>query len=372
MQVNTPGDYLFLSSVYSSLDGVQRGFYAQGWSVEGGTKSAVGQSGRYSRGGQGVRQFGNTSGFVGAGLSALSTVEMVSLALGNGGTNLADQINLQAVSISSLLTSEVVIAPQALAVTEGGGSESYIIQLGQAPASGAVEVTATADSQSEVSPDGITFGPSVALSFTAGGIPQTVFARALDDSDVESSHSATITHTVTATDDAANFPTSLELDPVALVVSDNDVIPVTAVDDTSNTNASEDAVADQGILAPQANLLTNDTNGINNEVIAFDPLSSMGAQVTVQPDGTFTYDPTEAGMLQALPEGSSAVDTFDYTVQDADGNTSTGTVSLTVDGPTIWSRPRAKTWWTGPSKMEPLATPGVWWPTMALSGPGRL
>lgn len=334
--IMTDGDYLFLSSVYDDDDQLQRGFYSQGWSVNGGAKLAAGQSGRYSRDLGGVDQFGNSSGFIGNGLLFLDTVEMVSSGLGNVGTNNVNQVFLQGVRLDSLFTFaagfEVVVNPLALSVTEGGATETYEIELGQSPASGSVEVTVTADAQSEVSLDGVSFAPSVALNFAAGGVPQTVTVRAFDDADVESDHSSVLTHAITATDDPTNYPAALEINDVNLTVADNDVVPVTAVDDTATSNVSEDAVVSQDILAPQADLLANDADGINNVVVDFDSRSTMGARVSVQADGTFTYDPTAAPLLQALPVGTTAVDSFDYTVQDADGNTSVGTLTITVDG----------------------------------------
>lgn len=331
------GDYLFFGSVYDNDDQVQRGFYSQGWSRSGGAKSPAGQSGRYSRNNFGADQFGNSSGFIGSGMTAFETIEMVSSALGNTGANNANRVALQGVRLNSLLTLtagfEVIVTPTALAVTEGVGSETYEVELGLPPSGNVnVTVTVTADAQSEVSLNGTDFFASVDAVFSAGGTPQTITVRAADDSDIESDHSSVISHAITATDDPTNYPTGLSINDVNVSVTDNDVVPVTAVADVGTSNLSEDATTTEAILTPQANLLANDTDGFNNTIVSFDSRSTMGALVVVQPDGTFTYDPTVGGMAQSLPAGGSAVDTFTYTVQDSDGNTSVGSVSITLDG----------------------------------------
>ena len=61
-------------------------------------------------------------------------------------------------------------------------------------------------------------------------------------------------------------------------------------------------------------------------------LDTTGTQGTVvnNNDGTFTYDPN--GQFESLAAGQSATDTFDYTVTDAGGLTSTETVTITVNG----------------------------------------
>ena len=329
--VATGGDYLFLGSYYGADDEAARGLSNPGWAVNG-TRLARGQSGRYTRN-LGPPEFGNTLGLVATDLAPNDEVKMVTRAIAAGGTNDANPITLQGVRLASLFTGyEVFTAPATVSVEEGGAAATYEILLGADPAAGSVEITVTADPQTEVSLNGLLYSPTVSLSFTVGGVPQTVRVRALDDADIESFHVGTISHEITATGDPTNYPTSLPVRDVLANITDNDVVPVVAVDDVGTSGASEDATTTEAILAPQASLLANDTDGFNNTVVAFDARSNLGARVMVQADGTFTYDPTGAGALQALPLGSSAVDSFDYTAADGDGNTSTATVTITVDG----------------------------------------
>jgi len=104
--------------------------------------------------------------------------------------------------------------------------------------------------------------------------------------------------------------------------------PPDAVDDDFATD--EDTVlnvATPGVLAndsdPESDPLT---------VTAFDATSAQGAAMTVNADGSFSYDPTGAAALQALAQGDAVGDTFTYTIEDPDGGSDTATVTVTVDG----------------------------------------
>ena len=55
-----------------------------------------------------------------------------------------------------------------------------------------------------------------------------------------------------------------------------------------------------------------------------------GASITLQEDGSYTYDP--AGDFESLPHGESASDTFEYTVSDGNGGTLMSTLTLVVHG----------------------------------------
>ena len=55
-----------------------------------------------------------------------------------------------------------------------------------------------------------------------------------------------------------------------------------------------------------------------------------GALLTVNPDGTFVYDPN--GQFDALAAGATATDSFDYQIGDARGGVDTATVTITITG----------------------------------------
>ncbi|MEP4888278.1 MAG: VCBS domain-containing protein, partial [Alphaproteobacteria bacterium] len=105
----------------------------------------------------------------------------------------------------------------------------------------------------------------------------------------------------------------------------------TANDDSGATD--EDTVLVVSDVA--AGLIANDTDPDHLDVLTvtgFDATSLFGATVTVNPDGTYSYDATSATFLQALAVGETALDSFTYTISDLAGETSTATVMIEVTG----------------------------------------
>jgi VCBS repeat-containing protein len=110
--------------------------------------------------------------------------------------------------------------------------------------------------------------------------------------------------------------------------------PPVAVPDAYAT--SEDDI----LTIPGTGLLDNDFDvdiPANTLTVSQPPqLSSMGAVLTINPDGRFDYDPTNAVMLQALQIGQAARDEFVYSIDDGTGTATSGsnavTVTITVSG----------------------------------------
>ncbi|MGK7909989.1 MAG: Ig-like domain-containing protein [Synechococcus sp.] len=90
-------------------------------------------------------------------------------------------------------------------------------------------------------------------------------------------------------------------------------------------------------------LIVTSINGSNASVNNAVTLPESGAILTVNSDGTFTYDTN--GQFDTLPSGASSVDSFTYTITDQVGGSSTGTVSLSFTGvnnsPTVAVNTRA-------------------------------
>ncbi|HAN74500.1 MAG TPA: hypothetical protein DCQ63_09615, partial [Planktothrix sp. UBA8402] len=109
------------------------------------------------------------------------------------------------------------------AVTEGGATDTYTIQLDTAPV-GDVTVTVTSDNQSEISTDGTTFGNSQTVTFTPanGTAAKTITVKAVDDTVAEHNHTSSITHAITASA-TNNYPTTLPIGPVNAQITDNDI-----------------------------------------------------------------------------------------------------------------------------------------------------
>jgi len=111
-------------------------------------------------------------------------------------------------------------------------------------------------------------------------------------------------------------------------------------------NCQPQGIADSGMVdndqvltvltspAAATSILDNDVDcdmGAVLTVTAFDATSVLGATVSVNPDGTFTYNPGPSATLQGLGSGMSMDDSFTYTVSDGtDANV--GTVTITVNG----------------------------------------
>ncbi|WP_144435249.1 cadherin-like domain-containing protein, partial [Tropicibacter naphthalenivorans] len=91
---------------------------------------------------------------------------------------------------------------------------------------------------------------------------------------------------------------------------------------------------DTALTIPAAQLLANDTDpdGDALSISAVSASSALGAAVTLNGDGSVSYDPTGAAALAALADGQELTDSFTYTITDGNGGFDTATVSLTVVG----------------------------------------
>ncbi|WP_125940117.1 Ig-like domain-containing protein, partial [Neisseria dumasiana] len=104
-----------------------------------------------------------------------------------------------------------------------------------------------------------------------------------------------------------------------------DTAPV-AVNDVNSMSERDTAV--------RGNVLANDQTGADTPV-----MSSSGSangqygKLVLAQDGTYTYTLNgNNSAVKALNSGQKLVDTFTYTVRDADGDTSTAKLSITING----------------------------------------
>src|SRR6185503_10576769 len=109
----------------------------------------------------------------------------------------------------------------------------------------------------------------------------------------------------------------------------------------NGVNDAPTAVGDQVTttedLAISVAALANDfdvDDGDTFSLLSFATTSFYGASIGLNPDGTFSYDPTNADALQSLNDGESRFDTFSYTIVDNHGETGAGTVTVEVHGVT--------------------------------------
>jgi VCBS repeat-containing protein len=102
--------------------------------------------------------------------------------------------------------------------------------------------------------------------------------------------------------------------------------PPTATGDTF-------AADNQAVLIVEApGVLGNDfdVDGDTISLVGSQSVSALGAPVTVNNTGRFTYNPTVVPELQNLGPGEFRVDTFTYTISDGRGETATATVRIIV------------------------------------------
>jgi len=114
------------------------------------------------------------------------------------------------------------------------------------------------------------------------------------------------------------------------VKGENDGPPV-ANDDTGGTLES-------GLAA--GNVLDNDTDpdgsddlevsGVAGGGVGTTVTLGSGAQVVVNADGSYSYDPN--GQYDGLDAGETATDSFTYTIEDGGGLTDSATVTVTITG----------------------------------------
>jgi hypothetical protein len=104
-------------------------------------------------------------------------------------------------------------------------------------------------------------------------------------------------------------------------------------------NDPPSAVGDTFVADNQAILTVNapgvlandfDVDGDNISIVGFQSVSDLGAPVTLNNSGRFTYNPTVVPELANLGPGEVRIDNFTYTISDGQGETATGTVRIIV------------------------------------------
>jgi VCBS repeat-containing protein len=109
---------------------------------------------------------------------------------------------------------------------------------------------------------------------------------------------------------------------VTITVTGVNDVPI-AVDDSATTS-------ENGAIT--LNLLTNDNDADDSDNLSISTIDTTQTQgsVTLNTDGTVTYNPGTA--FQSLVAGETATDTFSYTLGDGNGGSDTGVVTVTVAG----------------------------------------
>ena len=121
--------------------------------------------------------------------------------------------------VAPAATPGVTVSESAIAVTEGGTTGTYTVVLDTAP-TGDVTIAVT-----ETSPDISLSATTLTFGTANWSNAQTVTVTAVDDSITEDEETVTISHSVSASADTTDYPTTLTVDSVSVTVTDNDATP---------------------------------------------------------------------------------------------------------------------------------------------------
>lgn len=184
---------------------------------------------------------------------------------------------------AAFVAGSVQVSPTVTGAVEGQTAQ-YTIALSQTPTA-VVSITATADSQTEVSLDGVTFSTSVTLTFTTT-TAQTVTIRAIEDFIVEAEHDGEVFHAITSSTDHA-YPSDLSIPRVVMGIVDNDVASFEVTAPTGfiqNQRPTVSWTAVEGALS--YNLYVNIDDGGGN-VFQQQQISSTQTSLTIPQDLEF-------------------------------------------------------------------------------------
>ncbi|MDP3859664.1 MAG: Calx-beta domain-containing protein [Stagnimonas sp.] len=167
----------------------------------------------------------------------IENTETVSLSLDSavGATLLAPTQHLLTVTDNDVAGVTVSQSGASTNVTEGSSGDSYTLVLDARPTSDVV-VDLSYGAQ-------VLTSPATALTFTSANwnLPQTVTVAAVDDQVAESDHSASVSHSTSATD--MNFQ-GLTVASVPVTITDNDVASVSITESDGATTVTEGGATD--------------------------------------------------------------------------------------------------------------------------------
>ena len=140
----------------------------------------------------------------------------------------------------------------------------------------------------------------------------------------------------TTTTDVAN---ALESDKFTVTVSDgtesSDPVTITIViaDDAPIARDDVKAVAEDGTLVAEGNVLDNDVSGADTPAtfVSWAPATAQHGTIVLNADGSYEYTLDNAA-AQSLKEGEIKTEFFSYTMKDADGDEKPATLTITITG----------------------------------------
>lgn len=215
--------------------------------------------------------------------------------------------------VVSVITAPVILTESggSTDVAEDGGVDTYTVQLPKAP-TGDVEITVTADDDTEISADGSTFSSSLVLSIDDAA-PRTITVRAVDDAFIEKHHVSVIAHAITGVVNDAAYPAFLPIDPVFTGVEDNEALPdLIAIDFGGGTSPTNWTAFSSTSDAAISNLPDESGNSTSVDVnIDFDNTLQGGNENFVPPAGQLpVHGQSLAGVDRAFTDAGNIQLTF--------------------------------------------------------------
>ncbi|WP_299939049.1 Ig-like domain-containing protein, partial [uncultured Pelagimonas sp.] len=168
------------------------------------------------------------------------------------------------------------------------------------------------------------FGATVAFTDNMDGtvtIDPSIFG-ALNDGE---------TAEVTVLFDVSDGIETVQNTAVLIITGASDDVPPDAVDDAlPGTVTDENTVH----VISASDVLGNDVdlNGDTLTITSVSGTSTLGATITLNGNGSISYDPTSSSQLDDMASGQILVDSFTYTITDGNGGFDTATVTLNVSG----------------------------------------
>jgi VCBS repeat-containing protein len=113
--------------------------------------------------------------------------------------------------------------------------------------------------------------------------------------------------------------------------NDSPVAQNDAVSTDEDSSLSGNVLADNGLGADSdSDSPTLTVTAVDGGTVGTEFALPSGALLTINDDGSFTYNPN--GQFEDLAVTETAEDTFTYTIADSDGKTSTAVVTVTING----------------------------------------
>jgi VCBS repeat-containing protein len=214
------------------------------------------------------------------------------------------------------VVSDTVLADNGNGVdSDPDGDALTVTAVNGVPGNVGTQITLPSGALLTLNPDG-TYSYDPNGQFEGVGVGETAtdsFTYTISDGN-GGTDTATVTITINGANDAPVAQNDVQVTDQNTVVSDSVLV------DNGNGVDSD----------PDGDTLTvNQLNG--SAFTAGTPvLLASGAEVTMQPNGTYVYNPN--GQFDSLGAGQSATDSFTYTISDGNGGTDTATVTITVNG----------------------------------------